>query len=158
MSSKEQNIFHEHLRRTRLKRTAQRDVILDVFLGTEGHVSNEDIYALVKDKDTSVGFTTVYRTMKLLKDCGLARELESFSGTILYEHDFKATHHDHLICTHCGNVIEFYSKDIEKVQDSIVKRHKFKPHFHSHRIFGVCSVCQEAEENPRHSKYRPASR
>jgi Fur family ferric uptake transcriptional regulator len=146
MEREEVIIFHEHLKRERLKRTAQRDLILDVFLDTEGHVSSEELYALVKAKDPTVGFTTVYRTLKLLKECGLARELEFYDGRTLYEHDYKHSHHDHLICTQCGALIEFYSEEIERLQDEITRRYHFKPLHHSHRIFGICAKCQEAEK------------
>jgi Fur family ferric uptake transcriptional regulator len=146
MEREEVAVFHEHLKRERLKRTSQRDLILDVFLDTEGHVSSEELYALVKSKDPTVGFTTVYRTLKLLKESGLARELEFYDGRTLYEHDYKHSHHDHLICTHCGALIEFFSEEIELMQDEIVKRYNFKPLHHSHRIFGICAACQKAEK------------
>jgi Fur family ferric uptake transcriptional regulator len=145
MEREEKQIFHEHLKRARLKRTNQRELILDVFLDTEGHVSSEDLYSIIKAKDPSVGFTTVYRTLKLLKECGLARELEFHDGRILYEHDYKHSHHDHLICTQCGALIEFYSEEIERLQDSITSRYEFKPMHHSHRIFGICAACQKLE-------------
>ena len=146
MEREEIQIFHEHLKRARLKRTSQRDLILDVFLDTEGHVSSEDLYTIVKAKDQTVGFTTVYRTLKLLKECGLARELEFHDGRMLYEHEYKHTHHDHLICTECGALIEFYNEEIEKLQDQITRRYKFKPMRHSHRIFGICADCQRAHK------------
>ncbi len=150
MEREETQIFHEHLKREHLKRTVQRDLILDVFLETEGHVSSEDMYALVKAKDPTVGFTTVYRALKLFKECGLARELEFHDGRMLYEHDYKHTHHDHLICTQCGALIEFYSEDIERIQDEITRKYKFKPLHHSHRIFGICADCQKAEKAASH--------
>src|SRR5579862_4355567 len=146
MEREEKHILHEHLKKTRLKRTSQRDLILDVFLDTEAHVSAEDLYEMVKVKDPTVGFTTVYRTLKLLMECGLARELESYDGTMLYEHHYKHSHHDHLICTECGKLIEFYSEEIEKMQDEIVRKYQFKPLHHSHRIFGVCADCQQGEK------------
>ena len=142
----ETGIFHEHLKRARLKKTAQRDAILEVFLDTEGHVSSEELYALVKAKDPTVGFTTVYRTLKLLKECGLARELESYDGRTLYEHHYKHSHHDHLICIQCGALIEFYNEEIERMQDEIARRYRFKALHHSHRIFGTCAKCQKEEK------------
>jgi Fur family ferric uptake transcriptional regulator len=138
----EVRVFHEHIRRSGLKRTAQRDLILDVFLRTEGHVSSEDLYELVKAEDPSVGFTTVYRTLKLLQECGLARDVQYYDGRMLYEHDIKQTHHDHLICTSCGKLIEFFSEVIENMQDEIAARHQFRPESHSLRIFGKCHDCQ----------------
>src|SRR5438045_9614402 len=98
MEREEIQIFHDHLKRAGLKRTTQRDLILDVFLDTEGHVSSEDLYSIIKAKDPSVGFTTVYRTLKLLKECGLARELEFHGGGMAYEHVYKHTQHDPFNC------------------------------------------------------------
>jgi Fur family ferric uptake transcriptional regulator len=152
MEREENKIFYEHLKRSHLKRTSQRDLILDVFLDTEEHVSSEDLYHLVKAKDATVGFTTVYRTLKLFKECGLARELEFHDGRMLYEHEYKHKHHDHLICTHCGALIEFYSEEIERLQDAIVRRYAFKPLHHSHRIFGICANCQKAEKAAQQAK------
>jgi Fur family ferric uptake transcriptional regulator len=145
----EVRIFHEHIRKSGLKRTAQRDLILDVFLKTEDHVSSEDLYELVKVQDATIGFTTVYRTLKLLQECGLARNVQYYDGRMLYEHDFKHAHHDHLICTRCGALIEFYSEVIENMQDEIAARHKFRPETHSLRIFGTCHDCQLAEEKAK---------
>ena len=142
-------VFHDHIKRSGLKRTAQRDLILDVFLETEGHVSSEALYELVKAHDPSIGFTTVYRTLKLLQECGLARNVQYYDGRMLYEHDFKHAHHDHLICTNCGVLIEFYSEVIENMQDEIAARHKFRPETHSLRIFGRCAECQAAETRQR---------
>jgi Fur family ferric uptake transcriptional regulator len=72
--TEEQEVFLKHIQKQGLKRTAQRDLILDVFLNTEGHLSGEDLYQLVRDKDPTVGQTTVYRTLRLLTEAGLARE------------------------------------------------------------------------------------
>src|SRR5204862_402288 len=83
-------------------RTAQRELILDVFLETEGHSSAEDRYQLIKAPDPTVGFTTVYRTPKLLTECGLAREERFSDGHTRAQHPNKHQHHDHLICADCG--------------------------------------------------------
>lgn len=139
---KEKEIFLEHLRQAGLKRTTQRDLILEVFLKTEGHLSAEDLYGLVKAEDPTVGFTTVYRTLKLLAECGLAREEELGDGRKRYEHQYNHKHHDHLICTECGALIEFYSEVIENKQDEIAAKYNFKPTNHTLRIFGICADCQ----------------
>jgi len=144
--SEEKVIFLEHLKTAGFKRTAQRELILDVFLRTEGHSSAEDLYGLVKAEDPSVGFTTVYRTLKLLAECGLAREERLGDGLRRYEHHYKHPHHDHLICTECNELIEFYSEIIEKKQDEIAAQFSFRPTHHSLRIFGVCAECQAKEK------------
>lgn len=144
--TEEKEIFHQHIQRTGLKRTAQRDLILEVFLRTEKHLSSEDLYQLVKDEDPNVGHTTVYRTLKLLVEAGLAREVRFGDGRTRYEHNYKHPHHDHLICTECGMTIEFYSAELEAVQDAVVASYKFKPTQHSLRIFGVCAQCQRNKD------------
>ena len=140
--AEEQEVFHRHIQRAGLKRTAQRDLILDVFLRTEEHMSSEDLYRLVQREDASIGQTTVYRTLKLLTEAGLAREVRFGDGRTRYEHNYKHPHHDHMICTECGRTIEFFSAELEAIQDAIVARHKFRPTQHSLRIFGVCENCQ----------------
>lgn len=139
---KEKEIFLDHLKRAGFKRTSQRELILEVFLKTEGHSSAEEMYQFVKAEDPSVGFTTVYRTLKLLVECGLAREELMGDGRQRYEHNYNHQHHDHLICTKCGDLIEFYSEVIENKQDEIAQQFKFKPTHHSQRIFGICQSCQ----------------
>src|SRR5436190_3687917 len=119
--SKEKEIFFKHLKEAGFKKTTQREVILEVFLKTEGHLSAEDLYGLVKAEDPTVGFTTVYRTLKLLAECGLAREEGLGDNRMRYEHNYNHQHHDHLICTDCGDLIELYSEVIEKKQDEIAE-------------------------------------
>jgi Fur family ferric uptake transcriptional regulator len=142
----EREVFYECLRGKHLKRTAQRDVILDVFLDAAGHHSIEDLYGKVKAVDRSVGFTTVYRTLKLLVECGLAHQVQFGDGRTRYEQGFHYSHHDHLICVQCGESIEFFSKRLESVQDEIVRRHGFQMMDHSLRIWGVCKMCQAKRE------------
>jgi Fur family ferric uptake transcriptional regulator len=146
--TEEKEIFHRHIQHMGLKRTAQRDLILDVFLRTEKHLSSEDLYHLVKTEDPSVGHTTVYRTLKLLVEAGLAREVRFGDGRTRYEHNYKHPHHDHLICTECGKTIEFYSAELEAIQDSIVAEYEFTPTQHSLRIFGVCAQCRRKNDSP----------
>src|ERR1051325_7775990 len=86
--TEEKEIFHRHIQRAGLKRTAQRDTILDVFLRTEKHLSSEDLYHLVQEEDPNVGHTTVYRTLKLLVEAGLAGEGRFGDGRTRYEHNY----------------------------------------------------------------------
>ncbi len=142
--TEEKEIFHQHIQRAGLKRTAQRDLILDVFLRTEKHLSSEDLYQLVKEEDPNVGHTTVYRTLKLLVEAGLAREVRFGDGRTRYEHNYKHPHHDHMICTQCGRTIEFFSADLERLQDKIAARHQFEITHHTLRMFGYCADCRDA--------------
>jgi Fur family ferric uptake transcriptional regulator len=160
--SEEQEVFHRHIQRAGLKRTAQRDLILDVFLRTEEHLSSEDLYRLVQQEDPDIGQTTVYRTLKLLTEAGLAREVRFGDGRTRYEHNYKHPHHDHLICTECGKTIEFFSADMEALQDQIAAKYKFELTHHTMRMFGFCSDCRKkrahgAEESAAEPRIRFAS-
>ena len=138
---KEKEIFYDHLRRSGLKRTTQRDLILEVFLETEGHSSAEDLYQLIKSRDPHVGVTTVYRTLKLLCDAGLANERHFDDGITRYEIEHE--HHDHLVCTRCGKIIEFECAMIEATQNEIAKRHDFRVLRHRHELYGHCADCRD---------------
>lgn len=144
----EKEIFLEHIQKAGLRRTAQRDLILEIFLKTEDHLTSEDLYWLVQKNDPTVGHTTVYRTLKLLTEAGLAREVRFGDNKTYYEHHFKHEHHDHMICTECGKVVEFVSEDIEKLQDEMADKLGFKMSHHSLRMWGVCSDCQARAEDP----------
>lgn len=140
----EKAIFDEHIQASGLRRTGQRDLILEIFLSTEEHLTSEDLSFLVHKKDPAVGHTTVYRTLKLLTEAGLAREVRFGDNRTFYEHHYNHDHHDHMICTECGKVIEFFSADIESLQDEMAGKFGFRPTHHSLRMWGVCSDCQKS--------------
>jgi Fur family ferric uptake transcriptional regulator len=144
--SEEQEVFLRHIQKKGLKRTTQRDLILDVFLRSEEHLSNEDLYRLVKQEDPTVGQTTVYRTLKLLTEAGLAREVRFGDGRTHYEHQYKHEHHDHMICSECGKIIEFFSAELEAIQDAMAAKHRFEITQHLLRIIGVCAECRRAKK------------
>ena len=147
--TEEEEVFLKHIQKKGLKRTSQRDLILHVFLRTEEHLSHEDLYRLVKQEDPTVGQTTVYRTLKLLTEAGLAREVRFGDGRTHYEHNYKHQHHDHMICSECGKIIEFFSAELEAIQDAMAAKHKFEVTQHLLRIIGICAECRRAKkQNP----------
>jgi len=149
--TEEQEVFLNHIQKKGLKCTSQRDLILEVFLRTERHLSNEDLYRLVQEEDSSVGQTTVYRTLKLLTEAGLAREVRFGDGRTHYEHNYKHEHHDHMICSECGKIIEFYSAELEALQDAMAAKHRFEISQHLLRIIGVCAECRRARKQKANS-------
>jgi Fur family ferric uptake transcriptional regulator len=138
----EMQLFIEYLERNRLKLTPHRELILETFLNREGHRSVDDIHRTVRELDPRIGHTTVYRTMKLLAECGLAREVDLAGGITRYEHLFNHTHHDHMVCMECGRFIEFYNSDIEQLQDAASEQLGFKVKDHRLQIYGVCGECR----------------
>jgi Fur family transcriptional regulator, ferric uptake regulator len=153
--SEEQEVFLEHIQKKGLKRTAQRDLILEVFLRTEEHLSSEDLYRLVKKEDPTVGQTTVYRTLKLLSEAGLAREVRFGDNRTHYEHNYKHQHHDHMICSECGRIIEFYSAELEALQDAMAAKHRFEVTQHLLRIIGICVECRRAKRQTEKTAAQP---
>ncbi|MBW2234954.1 MAG: transcriptional repressor [Deltaproteobacteria bacterium] len=124
-----------------LRHTRQRDAILEVFLDAEGHTTAENLYERVRGKHPNIGYTTVYRTMKLLCDAGLAAERRFEDGITRYE--IMHEHHDHLVCTRCGRIIEFECGMIESAQDQIADRYGFRILRHRHELYGHCRDCRD---------------
>ncbi len=154
----EKQVFSEHIQKSGLRHTAQRDLILETFLRTEEHLSSEDLYWLIQREDPTVGHTTVYRTLKLLTEAGLAREVRFGDGKTYYEHHYNHEHHDHMICTECGKVIEFFSPEIEALQETIAAAHGFKLTHHSMRILGLCEECRKITARAAASGAQPRIR
>ena len=140
---KEHDIFIDFLRNKGRKLTKQREVILEVFLKTEEHLSVEDLYKITKRKDKTIGQATVFRTLKLLCGADLAREIDLGDKKKRFEHKYKHSHHDHLICLECGRLIEVINPRIEKLQIELCKKEGFESLRHRLEIFGVCLKCQK---------------
>jgi Fur family ferric uptake transcriptional regulator len=149
MMREAEDVFHKHLRKVGLKHTGQRDTILRTFVETRDHLSTDELFRLVKKKDSRIGFTTVYRTLKLLTECGLASEVAFHDGVARYEHQFYRRNHHHMVCTQCGSSVEFFSPEIEKVEKDIGRKHHYRTTRHSFQIFGLCEQCAENEGNHR---------
>ena len=136
----EKEIFAAYISHHRLKRSDQRDVILDVFLRSERHLSVDDLLHLVQKRRPDIGRTTVYRTLKLLHAAGLAQELV-VQGQTYFEREYNRQHHDHFICNICGDIIEFSNPDIERLQEEVAAELGFVIEGHRHQIYGRCRRC-----------------
>lgn len=136
----ERAALHRYLEDHNLKHTKQRDAILDAFLAAAGHITSEEVYQQVRDKHPNIGHTTVYRTLKLLCEAGLAQERHFDDGVARYEIDQE--HHDHLVCTRCGKIVEFECELIEDTQREIARKYKFRLLRHRHELYGHCQDCQ----------------
>jgi Fur family ferric uptake transcriptional regulator len=126
-----------------LRSTSQRRLIIDTFFEGAPHMTIEDLLAEVRTRDKGIGYATVYRTLKLLAECGVASERRFGDGLSRYElADEATTHHDHLICVSCGKIIEFEEPRIEELQDEIAERYGFEISSHKHEMYGTCSDCR----------------
>lgn len=126
-----------------LKFTRQRELIADVFFKAGGHLKVEDLLERVRGVDPQVSLATIYRTMKLLTECGLASPHRFGDRHTTYEPaEREAEHHDHLICTVCNRIVEFYNPRIEALQDQVAAENGFRVTHHRMEIYGVCPDCQ----------------
>lgn len=139
----EEKIFGDYLATKNLKHTEQRKEILHIFLNTDKHLTANELYQIVRKKHHKVGYATIYRTLKLLCECGLCRELKVEDGTARYEHLYGHQHHDHLICTKCGRFVEVVDSEIERLQEKLAKQHGFYPERHRMELYGVCRKCKK---------------
>jgi Fur family ferric uptake transcriptional regulator len=125
-----------------LRSTDQRRLIVETFFHADNHVSIEELLAKVRASDRRIGYATVYRTLKLLAESGVANERSFGDGLTRYELADDATHHDHLICVGCGDIVEFEEPRIEELQDKVARKHGFKLRSHKHELYGLCPKCQ----------------
>ncbi|MBZ0160019.1 Fur family transcriptional regulator [Candidatus Methylomirabilis sp.] len=135
--------FKQYLSRAGLKATRQRELIARAFFTTTTHVSAEGLYRRVGGRYPRIGLVTVYRTLKLLKNAGLAHERQFGDGRALFEHASSERHHDHIICTECGRITEFANIEIEALQEQVVRRLGFSIQYHKLELYGLCRDCSE---------------
>jgi Fur family ferric uptake transcriptional regulator len=139
-------LLHEHMAKKGLRSTDQRRLIVETFFQSPNHVSIEELLAQVRANDPKVGYATVYRTLKLLTECGVAYERRFGDGLTRYElADDTSHHHDHLICVECGSITEFEEPRIETLQEEIAAQHGFELRSHKHEMYGVCPQCLEKQ-------------
>jgi Fur family ferric uptake transcriptional regulator len=138
--------FEDYLRSQNLRLTDQRKLIVNSFARKKGHVSAEDLYRHIHKTTPSIGAATVYRTLKLLADAGLASGKNFGDGFVRFECCMQTSaHHDHLICTGCGKIVEFSNSTIEKLQETVARDHGFLITDHSLDIYGLCQNCRSEE-------------
>ncbi len=126
-----------------MKSTSQRDIILDSFLSSDRHQTIEELYLNLRAKNPKIGYATVYRTLKLFAEAGIAKEIHFGDGQTRYEHVAEGEHHDHLVCTRCGAIVEFENETIEKLQDDVAKDHGFLIETHKLELYGICAKCRK---------------
>lgn len=135
-------VLRRYMAERGLKSTRQRSMIIETFFGLDGHLSVEELWSRVRTDDARVSVATVYRTMKLLHECGLAHARNFGDGQTRYEAAVGRDHHDHLICTSCGKIVEFENDRIEALQDAVAQEHGFDVTSHKMELYGLCGDCR----------------
>src|SRR5437763_15876053 len=140
-----QDRFHQHLKRVGQKQTDQRDTILLTFLETHEHLSTEQLHQLVRKRDPRIGFTTVYRTLKLLAECGLASEVAFHDGIARYEHQHNRRSHHHMGCTSCGGAVEVFSPQVDRLEHESGRKDHYET---TQRTDEVDGRCEDSRNSP----------
>lgn len=137
----------DFLMKKNLKQTKQRQRVIERFLELKGHISAEELHDHIRKKGDNIGLATVYRTLNLLKEAGLADQKQFSDGRSVFEVHAPGSHHDHLICLGCHMVVEFENEAIETLQEEVAKSFNFTLINHSLDLFGYCETCTKTRDS-----------
>ncbi|HUP64953.1 MAG TPA: transcriptional repressor [Thermoanaerobaculia bacterium] len=141
--------FQKYLQQQHLKLTGEREAVVREIFATHYHFDADELLFKLKEKSAKISRATIYRTLELLVKSGMVRRVHLGEDHYHYERVTKDdVHHDHLICTTCGTVIEFHDESLEARQVEICERHRFISTFHNLQILGICASCHRRGEEP----------
>lgn len=140
----ELEVVEDYMREHGLRWTNQRRLIAQAAFATHDHFSAEDLLEMCRKRDKKVSRATVYRTLGMLEDAGFVEGLDTGDGGRKFEHVLGHAHHDHMVCTHCGAIIEFLDEELERRQERAARKHGFVIESHSLQLFGACNACVKA--------------
>jgi len=146
--SEKKKQLKSYLKQGGFKSTRQRDIIAGEFLKCGEHLTAEELYKKISKKYKNIGYTTVYRTLKLIAKSGLATERVFADNLTRYEPLSAEDHHDHLICLNCGSITEFENLKIEKLQERIANEFGFNTVTHKMELYGYCRKCKQNAAAP----------
>jgi Fur family ferric uptake transcriptional regulator len=140
-----EKFFVQYLRDNNLKVTKERLMLLEELFNSNGHLDADSLLFQLRNQGKRVSRATIYRTLDLLVQCGLARKSRLGREHYVYERVTPGKRHDHMVCTGCGQIIEFYDSDLDERQRQVCLEHSFRPSFYSLQIQGLCAECQRSE-------------
>jgi Fur family ferric uptake transcriptional regulator len=138
----ELKILREHIRAKGLKQTSQRESILRIFLELPDFLTVDELGRAVQDRDRRIGLSTVYRSLKLFTEAGLAWEHQFWHGKTCFEKAYGRKPHNYLVCTQCLTVEAFSDPLIDAVRDKVAGAKGFKPAFNRMEVYGLCRKCR----------------
>lgn len=139
----QKKIFNKFLKERGQRFTKERAVILQKIFSHHGHFDTESLYLKIRETGLKASRASVYRTLNLLCESGLIGKVTKTEHGTIYEHTFGHEHHDHMLCIGCGTIIEFYSEDLERLQENLCRIKDFKGVHHTLEIRGYCKKCQK---------------
>ncbi len=145
-TGEEIDVVERYMRKRGFRWTNQRNLVTRAVFDSHDHFSAEELLELCRKLDRDVSRATVYRTLTMLEDAGFVEGLDTGDGGRKFEHVLGHKHHDHMLCTRCGTIIEFFDQELERRQELAASQHGFTIQRHSLKLFGVCQSCREREE------------
>jgi len=143
-SPQELQVVERHFRAQGCRWTSQRQLIVRTAFATHEHFTAEELLARCRRRAPDVSRATVYRTLAVLETAGFVEGLDTGDGGRRFEHVLGHEHHDHMVCTGCGRILEFRDDALEARQQAAARRHGFLLQRHSLRLYGRCRSCQSA--------------
>jgi len=149
--------YLESVRPAGSKRSSKRDLIVNVFLRQEGHLTTDDLFDLIRREDSAksdghpsarISRATVYRTLQWMVDAGIARKVDFGEGRFRFEHSYRHPRHFHLICKTCNRSFEFLSSDIESLIEEVAGARNFAARQSVLQIHGTCEACRTGRPAP----------
>ncbi|HEX3131304.1 MAG TPA: transcriptional repressor [Thermoanaerobaculia bacterium] len=147
-NARERERFLQFLRSRGHRVTQERLALFEEIFAQHKHIDAEELLATMKSRGLKISRATVYRNLDLLVECGMVRKQRLGQDRFLYEHVHGGQHHDHLVCTGCGRVVEFVSPGIASLQEAICRAHGFVPTSHTLQISGLCNECAGSQALP----------
>lgn len=135
-------VFEEHLRTQGLRLTRERRIIVEDVMVREGHFDLEELHMDLVGRGHRVSRASVYRTVPILVEAGILEQVQNTDKHAHYERTLGRSHHDHMLCSSCGGVVEFYSDELEDLQERLCRQYGFKGETHTLEIRGLCAPCQ----------------
>lgn len=133
--------LNSYIEKKGLRNSSAREIIAKEFFKTKGHITIDGLLQQTRKLNPKIGIATVYRTLHLLQECGLALRRDFNTGVVAFEAQTE-NHHDHLICTACGKIIEFFFDEIEKAQSKVAQKYNFVLQHHKMELYGICNSCR----------------
>lgn len=137
-------VVERFMRGRGMRLTSQRKLIVQAAFATHEHFSADELLAMCVERDDKVSRATVYRTLSVLEEGGFVESLDTGDGGRKFEHVLGHKHHDHMVCTGCGKILEFHDEVIEARQEKVAAAAGFVIESHNLRLLGRCSDCQRA--------------
>jgi Fur family ferric uptake transcriptional regulator len=138
-------VFRNYIKESGLRNTPEREVIIKEVFSTHDHFDVDTLYLRLKNKKKHISKASIYRTIPLLIESGLIKEVFFEDGHMHYEHVYGHEHHCHFRCLGCKRVIEFKQDEVLDIQEKFSRNHRFEVTGHRLELSGYCLDCMKKE-------------